>query len=222
MNPNNYYYNYRHETAADLACIIGERDKTFFTEKEGYREEQLVPMGALQFEKAYSLNQREPKRQLLLISQPLFEDHVLEGGLSAKKEHIRGIIEASPLPVAIKPHPRESEQWYRENFQPSELLLYPQDKDINEAILDNSHAVGYFSTALINALILNRPVGIIRWVDDDAYVLNLDQDGFALPLETPGRLAELINAYERDAAGMYAYERDVLAVLESSINSLLQ
>lgn len=222
VNPNNYYYNHRHETVADKACIIGERDRKFFLEKEGYREEQLIPMGALQFEKAYALEQREPKKRLLLISQPLFEDHVLEGGLSGKKEHLRGIIEASPLLVAVKPHPREKAQWYRDNFQPSELYLYPPETDINDAILDCSHVAGYFSTALVNALILKRPVGIIRWVDDHAYVLNLDRDGAAEALCMPEDLGTFFKVSSADVpTDQYACNVCVLDVLRMSFAELI-
>ncbi|WP_372806194.1 hypothetical protein [Pontiella sp.] len=221
LNPNDYYYNHRQETVADRACIIGERDRKFFVEKEGYRDEQLIPMGALQFERAYSMAPREPLERLLLISQPLFEDHVLEGGLEAKKRHVHEIIEASPLPVAIKPHPRENAQWYRDNFDDSELFLYPPETDINDAILDCSHVVGYFSTALINALILQRPIGVIRWVDDHAYVLNLDQDGFAVGLDSAEQLPSIVNAGDKCGAGQYAYNRNVLEVLVASFNSLL-
>lgn len=191
-NPNDYYYNYRAEVQADRAGIIGERDRAFFVEQEGYAAEQLVPFGALQFEAAYRLSPREPQNQLLLITQPLFEDHVLTGGLVAKEQHLREIIEASPLPVAIKPHPREDRRWYEERFSADELRLYPVAQDINEAILDSSHVVGYFSTALINALILKRPVGIIRWVDDGAYVLNLDGAGDAVPLHSVVEITEFV------------------------------
>lgn len=220
-NPNDYYYNHRQETVADLACIIGERDRRFFIEKEGYREDQLIPMGALQFEKAYALEQREPEKRILLISQPLFEDHVLEGGLDAKKRHIQEIIAASPLPVAVKPHPRENEKWYRQNFDPAELLVCPQGKDINEAILDCSHIIGYFSTALINALILNRPVGIIRWVDDHAYVLNLDKEGGATTLQTAADLGILLGSKKSESgANEYAFNVCAFNVLKTSMDIL--
>ena len=223
LNPNSYYYNQRHETTADLAGIIGERDRRFFVEQEGYRDEQLVPMGALQFERAYALEPREPNQQILLLSQPLFEDHVLSGGLAAKEKHIRDIIAASSLPVAVKPHPRESEQWYRQHFPSSELLVYPQDKDINEAILDCSHVIGYFSTGLINALILQRPVGIIRWVDDHAYVLGLDADHAAVRLEQPEDIKKIVEADIGQAdAGFYAYDRNAQQVLSETLGQLLQ
>ncbi|MFL2860812.1 MAG: polysialyltransferase family glycosyltransferase [Pontiellaceae bacterium] len=207
-NPNDYYYNDRDEVQADLAGIIGKRDRTFFVEREGYTVEQLIPFGALQFEAAYRLSPREPQDQLLLITQPLFEDHVLTGGMSAKEQHLREMINSSPLPVAIKPHPREDRNWYEERFSAEELRLYPAVQDINEAILDSSHVVGYFSTALINALILKRPVGIIRWVDDGAYVLNLDVAGDAVPLHSVIEISDFItkdSAYNIDV-DPYCYD----------------
>lgn len=222
LNPNNYYFNSRHETHADLACIIGERDREFFIEKEGYREGQLVPMGALQFEKAYELEPRKPEKRLLLVSQPLFEDHILEGGMTAKKRHIQEILEASPLPVAIKPHPRENAEWYRDNFNLEQLYLHPRETDINEAILDCSHVIGYFSTALINALILKRPVGIIRWVDDHAYVLNLDRDRAASSLTTPADLCTFTASKPQSLhVGDYAYNVQVRPVLRTAITALV-
>ncbi|MDF7798964.1 polysialyltransferase family glycosyltransferase [Pontiellaceae bacterium B1224] len=223
LNPNDYYYNHRDETVTDLACIIGERDRDFFVEKEGYYAEQLVPMGAIQFQKAYAMKPQEPEQRILLISQPLFEDHLLEGGLAAKKEHIRAITEASPLPVAIKPHPREDRQWYLDYFSSSELLVYSADKDINEAIQECSHVIGYFSTALINALILKRPVGIIRWVDDQAYVLNLDKDGAAVTLMNPAGLSALTAAVVPVADPIrYAFNEEVGAVLNATLVRLLK
>ena len=223
LNPNNYYYNHRQETTADLACIIGERDRGFFVEKEGYSAEQLIPMGALQFKDAYAMAPREPEPRLLFVSQPLFEDHVLEGGLAAKEKHIREIIDASPIPVAVKPHPREDRQWYLDYFQSSELFVYPSDKNINDAIMDCSHVVGYFSTALINALILKRPVGIIRWVDDHAYVLNLDSDGAAMRLERPDDLSELMEQQAVGAnAAFYAFDCNAREVLERTLDRLLE
>ncbi|QBG47499.1 hypothetical protein EGM51_08890 [Verrucomicrobia bacterium S94] len=218
INPNNYYYNHRHETRADLACIIGERDQRFFVEKEGYSPEQLIPMGAAQFEEAYAMDSFDPEERLLIVSQPLFEDYVLEGGLAAKEKHFREIIDASPVPVAVKPHPREDRQWYIEHFNSSELILYPTEKNINEAILECSHIAGYFSTALINALILKRPVGIIRWVDDKAYVLNLDSDGAAVSLTRPQDLSGILEWKASDVdMSYYAYNRNSGEVLEDTL-----
>ena len=188
INPTKYYYDHRNEVQADRAGLIGERDRRFFIEQEGYREEQLVPFGSLMFEAAYRMTPRAPQAQLLLITQPLFEDHLLAGGGRAKEEHIRAIIEASSLPVAIKPHPREDRDWYQRHFSEASLRLYPPQTDINTAIADSSHVIGYFSTALINALILQRPVAIIRWIDDDAYVLALDKAGQAASLWQPDQI----------------------------------
>ncbi len=177
----------------------------------------------MQFQKAYAMEPKEPEQRILLISQPLFEDHLLEGGLEAKKEHIRQIIESAPLPIAIKPHPREDRQWYMENFQPAELRVYPADKDINEAIQECSHAIGYFSTALINALILKRPVGIIRWVDDHAYVLNLDTDEAAFTLNKPEDLLSLMQVHSTAAdPANYAFDRDAGIALKDSLAQLLK
>ena len=222
INPNNYYYNHRHEITADLACIIGERDRRFFVEKEGYAEDQLNPMGAFQFEDAYAMESREPERKLLLVSQPLFEDHVLDGGLAAKEAHIREIIDASPLQVAVKPHPREDRQWYLDRFRPSELLVYLTDKDINEAILECSHIIGYFSTALINALILQRPVGIIRWVDDHAYVLELDTDHVASRLSSPTDIPSWVGQGQFRSADpdKYAFNVNTTEAIKSALVQL--
>lgn len=222
-NPNDYYFNHRHEIVADLAGIIGERDLSFFVEKEGYQQEQLIPLGALQFKKAYTMESQEPVQRLLLISQPLFEDHLLEGGLPAKEKHIREIIEASPLPVAIKPHPREDREWYATHFESAELFLYSADTDICEAILECSHVIGYFSTALISAVILKRPVGIIRWVVDQAYVLSLDKEGAAFSMEDPQLMKTFVaEEYTPVDASLYAYEVDTFSVLQKVLHRLLE
>jgi len=224
LNPMDYCFNWRKQTVADKACIIGDRDRKYFIEKEGYNENQLVPFGAPQFERAYTMDVRPAESEmLLLLSQPLFEDHLLKGGMEAKRQHIREIVDASPVKVAVKPHPRESEQWYRDNFSSSELHVFPSKKDINEAIQECSHVIGYFSTALINALILRRPVGIIRWVDDKSYVLELDADGVASRLECPDALGafRVCQAAACDTE-FYGFDCRVIAVLRDTLRQLLE
>ena len=223
INPMDYCFNWRKEVIADKACIIGGRDRAYFVDKEGYGEGQLIPFGAPQFERAYAMELEEPhSKKLLFLSQPLFEDHLLDGGMEAKRRHIQRIVDASPIPVAVKPHPRESEQWYRDNFQASELHIFPSGKDINEAISECSQVVGYFSTALVNALILRRPVGIIRWVDDQSYVLHLDKDGPAMPLNDPRdlkRLAKLGGTHFGTSS--YAYDKQTVVQLVFTIKLLI-
>lgn len=223
VNPMDYCFNWRKEVVADKACIIGERDRRYFVEKEGYEERQLVPFGAPQFEGAYGAKvTKSPLKRLLIISQPLYEDHWLPGGLEAKRKHMEEIIAASPFKVAIKPHPRENEQWYRDNFPAEKLHVFPSDLDINDAIMECSHVIGYFSTALVNALILKRPVGIIRWVDDQGYVLNMDKDGVASSLSCPSDLARFL---EEPGGGhevfLYAFSENTGQVLHQVIERLM-
>lgn len=223
LNPMDYCFNHRTEVVADRACIIGGRDREFFMEKEGYGVDQLVPMGALQFEKAYAMSARAPARQILLVSQPLFEDHVLAGGLLEKERHIREIVEAAPLPLYVKPHPREDEAWYRQTFAPSDLKVYPCDYDINDAISESACVVGYFSTALVNALIIGRPIGIIRWVDDSDYAINLDLENVAFSLHKPHDMACLFK--QESILGdptRFAFNSDVAVVLVETIKNMLQ
>lgn len=224
LNPNNYYYNHRSEVTADYVCITGASDREFFKRKDGYREEQLVEMGNLNYERAYALR-NEPVsgrqcNQILLVSQPLYEDHILEGGLEKKRLFLDELIQAveriGGVSLAVKPHPRESTEWYRENYP--DLHVYGGDTDVNDAVRENRYVIGFFSAALVNAIIMRKPLGIIRWVEDSMYGLEFDEDGAAIPLHTPNDLKMIIEAPENtfDPA-FYAYDRDVKAVLVETI-----
>jgi|GEM_PF-2684258 len=227
LNPNNYYYNYRSEVTADLACITGASDREFFIRKEGYREDQLVEMGNQNYERAYALRD-EPvpenrHNRILLIPQPLFEDHILPGGNEKKREFMEGLLDAvdqlDGVSLAVKPHPRENTEWYRANFSEDRLHVYGGKTDVNDAVWENRYAIGFFSAALINAIIMRIPLGIIRWVDDSMYGLEFDQDGAAIPLQTVDDLKKIVAAPENTFnPSFYAYDRSVQTVLTETID----
>jgi hypothetical protein len=231
MNPNNYYFNRRDEVKADRACIAGASEREFFMQKEGYGEDQLVPMGSREQEAAYALLGKgfcwPADNRLLLLSQPLFEDNYLPGGMDAKLQCIRSIIDSAKrlenMSIAVKPHPREDELWYRDNFEDTELYIYPPKYDLNAAILENKFVLGFFSTALVNAMILKRPIGIIRWMGDHGYAPNFDEDGAAMPLVTADDLLPFVQEYRSDFdTSWYAYNSNVQEVLERTVYELVQ
>lgn len=230
-NPNNYYYSHRDEITADKVCIIGASERDFFLEKEGYTKNQLVAMGSREYEEAYKLSRKHLKlpdeNRLLLLSQPLFEDKYLPGGMDAKAKYIRSIIDSvrklKDVDIAVKPHPREDEEWYTTHFPSDELYVYPKGTELNQAILDSRFVIGFFSTALVNALILDRPVGIIRWMGDHGYAPNFDEDGAALALRSADDLIEFVRHYKCSFdVSWYAYNCDVQEVLEATIDALVE
>ncbi|MBN2683927.1 MAG: hypothetical protein JXR40_01495 [Pontiellaceae bacterium] len=228
-NPNNYYYNHRDEITADAACITGASDREFFICKEGYRDDQLVEMGNKNYEKAYALRDEPPpdnvKNHILLVSQPLFEDHILPGGTEGKRKFIQELVNAvlqiDGVHLAVKPHPREDTQWYRTHFSEQQLHVYKSETDVNDAILECRCVIGFFSAALINAIILRKPLGIIRWVDDQMYGLEFDKDGAAIRLDQSEDIARLTaldsNEFDPD---YYAYNRNVLSVLVDTVKMI--
>jgi hypothetical protein len=231
LNPNNYYYNHRDELTATRACITGASDREFFIRKEGYREDQLVEMGNLNYERAYALRDAPPPEKLysriLLITQPLFEDHILSGGLEAKRKFMEELLGAvnrlDHVSLAVKPHPREDSEWYRSTFAEGALHVYDGTTDVNDAILENRWVIGFFSAALINAIIMRKPLGIIRWVDDSMYGIEFDKDGAAIALHEPDDLNKLVEApvNEFDPA-FYAFNCDVKTTLIHSIEKSMQ
>lgn len=225
LNPNNYYYNHRDEITADYACITGASDRDFFVRKEGYREDQLVEMGNKNYERAYALRDGSPPENLhnriLLISQPLFEDHILPGGDEKKREFLHGLMDAvepiKGVSLAVKLHPREDTEWYRQNFP--RLYVYDGQTDVNDAVWENRYSIGFFSAALVNAIIMRKPLGIIRWVDDRMYGLEFDKDGAAVSMAEPADVKKVVDASENvfDPA-FYAYDRSVKSVLSQTID----
>jgi len=229
LNPNNYYYNHRSEITASFACITGASDREFFIRKEGYRDDQLVEMGNQNYERAYALRDQSPpdnlKNRILLITQPLFEDHILPGGDEKKREFMEELLSAvdqlEGVSLAVKPHPREDTEWYRKTFPRDRLHVYDGETDINDAVWENRYAIGFFSAALINAIILRKPLGIIRWVDDSMYGLEFDKDGAAIPLHSAGDLKKIVAAPENTFNPVfYAYDHSVQSVLVETIDKV--
>ena len=222
-NPNNYYYNHRDEVTADYVCITGASDREFFIRKDGYREEQLVEMGNRNYEGAYALRDTPPpdnlQNRILLVSQPLFEDHILPGGNEGKKRFIDELLEAvgqleGEVSLAIKPHPREDTAWYRSTYAPEQLSLYDGKTDVNDAIFECRYVIGFFSAALVNAIIMRKPLGIIRWVDDSMYGLEFDKEGAAVSLNQPDDLSKMVAMQQNEfEPTYYAYNKSVLSVL---------
>jgi hypothetical protein len=187
-------------------------------------------MGSREYELAYDLAHKElplpERRVILLISQPLFEDKYLLGGMDAKYECIRDIVSSvntqEGVHLAVKSHPRESVEWYQQHFEDEELFVYPRGTDLNQAILESRYVIGFFSTALVNALILRRPVGIIRWMGDHGYAPNFDKDGAAMALNKSSDLIEFIGGYDCSYdVSWYAYDSVVHSVLEETVNGLI-
>ncbi|MBN2704082.1 MAG: hypothetical protein JXR23_07715 [Pontiellaceae bacterium] len=228
-NPNNYYRNHRNEITADAVCITGACDRPFFIRKEGYRENQLVEMGNKNYEKAYALRDKIPsgsvRNRVLLVSQPLFEEHILPGGMKEKLKLLQELVDAvmriDGVTLAVKPHPREDEEWFRSNFPRERLHVYDSETDVNDAIVENRYVIGFFSTALINAIIMRKPLGIIRWVDDSVFGLELDKDGAAISLNRGEDIARLIALESNEFdPNYYAYNRNVLNVLTDTVKRI--
>lgn len=231
INPNGYYHNHRTEAIADRACIMGKNDLDYFTKKEGYAPEQLDLVGSIFFEKTYRLSRQSAsegsRNQVLYLSQPLYEDHFLVGGLEAKRRHIQEILDCvrsiPGLKLAIKPHPRENSRVIEEMDEP-DLVLYPRDSDLDKVILESRYVIGCCSTTLINALILRKPIGIIRWIDDGWYNIQLDRDGVAFPLRTPASIKAFVEherAVESVDPEIYACDRDVHREIVRSIEKVI-
>ena len=231
LNPNNYYYNHRDEVTADRACIAGSSDREFFIRKEGYREDQLVEMGNQNYERAYALRDQSPsgeiQNRILLITQPLFEDHILAGGLEKKREFMEELLAAvdrlDSVSLAVKPHPRENTEWYKTTFAQRSLYIYDGETDVNDAIWENRYVIGFFSAALINAIIMRKPLGIIRWVDDSMYGIDFDKDGAAVALREPNDLKKVIGLPENTfGPTFYAYNQAVSNVLANTLMDIME
>jgi hypothetical protein len=97
--------------------------------------------------------------------------------------------------------------------------VYGGDTDVNDAVWENRYVIGFFSAALINAVIMRKPLGIIRWVDDSMYGIEFDRDGAAVALQNPTDLKKLVTAPENMFdPSFYAYNHSVQAVLKSVLD----
>lgn len=185
------YHNWyqRNEVKATEAFCFGKRDLEYFSKVEGYTRKEVTAIGKPEFynlikqKKAWDENNAFEEIDLdirnkysiplktpiaLLVSQYFLESHGFKDfTLDSKLKHIEELYECVSGAGYIfidKLHPKEDQDILRKHFAKYKGIYFLKDCDLNKIIYVSDIILGYSSTALINAVILNKHPLIIDWI----------------------------------------------------------
>jgi len=188
-NPIYHTWYQRSEVKATEAFCFGQRDLEYFFKIEGYTKKEVTAIGKPEFynlikkKKIWDKNNAleninlEIRKQygipleppiVLLISQCFLVLHGFKDfTLDTKLKHIEELYECTSGSGYIfidKLHPREDQDILRKHFAKYKDIYFFKDCDLNKMIYISDIILGYSSTALINAVVLNKHPLIIDWI----------------------------------------------------------
>jgi hypothetical protein len=188
-NPIYHSWYQRSEVKATEAFCFGQRDLEYFSKIDGYTKKEVTAIGKPEFynlikkkkiwdennafknidldiRNKYSIPLKTPIA--LLVSQYFLEAHGFKDfTLDTKLKHIEELYECISGAGYIfidKLHPREDQNILRKHFAKHKDIYFLKDCDLNKIIYVSDIILGYSSTALINAVILNKHPLIIDWI----------------------------------------------------------
>jgi len=188
-NPIYHSWYQRSEVKATEAFCFGQRDIEYFSKIDGYTRKEVTAIGKPEFynlikkkkfwdennafknidldiRNKYSIPLKTPIA--LLVSQYFLESHGFRDfSLDAKLKHIEelyGCISGAGYIFIDKLHPREDQNILRKHFAKHKDIYFLKDCDLNKIIYVSDIILGYSSTALVNAVILNKHPIIIDWI----------------------------------------------------------
>ena len=216
----------RRETRADRAVCFSPRDRRYFEQIEGYASGQIEVISKPEFSAAYhrfeamrqskgdARSRMEVRERLglaphsriaLLISQPFVEDGLIRGfDWDQKLSHLHEIEDAASkagFRLVVKLHPRERLSMLAAASQHNMLLV--QNEDLTELLYAADAVLGYYSTALVNAVILGHTPLILGWILTDAQLAALDlaRHGVACRMQSSEAVTASLNDLPSLAAG---------------------
>ena len=188
-NPIYHTWYQRSEVKATEAFCFGQRDLEYFFKIEGYTKKEVTAIGKPEFynlikkKKIWDKNNAleninlEIRKQygipleppiVLLISQCFLVLHGFKDfTLDTKLKHIEELYECTSGSGYIfvdKLHPREDQDILRKHFAKYKDIYFLRNCDLNKMIYISDIILGYSSTALINAVALNKHPLIIDWL----------------------------------------------------------
>ena len=188
-NPIYHSWYQRSEVKATEAFCFGQRDLEYFSKIDGYTRKEVTAIGKpefynlikkkkiwdknnaleninLEIRKQYGIPFKPPI--VLLISQCFLVSHGFKGfTLDTKLKHIEELYECTSGSGYIfvdKLHPREDQDILRKHFAKYKDIYFLRNCDLNKMIYISDIILGYSSTALINAVALNKHPLIIDWL----------------------------------------------------------
>lgn len=173
VNPRKHYFLYADETKCQKVLIFGEHDRAHYKKIEGYDNSEIIVIGNLYLDAAAGLSDKEeekkmPLKRALLISSPVIEDKVFGWTEEVRKKFLINIfrfLKEKKVGLTIKIHPRERLVDYENIFKYiQDKPKITKDENLDKLILTSDFVIGTYSTALMNAVFLKRPLIIADWL----------------------------------------------------------
>lgn len=187
-NPKYHNWFQRKEVKASRAFCYGQRDVEYFIKIDGYAPDEVKAIGKPEFynvllkkrrwDSSHALEQiknqlcarykiNPEKKIVTLLSQPFLEDALYstvtkESKLDHLTELYKGICSLG-FSFIDKLHPRENKVFLLDAYSNESDIFFINDYDLDKLIYCSDIILGYFSTALINAVIFRKHPLIIGW-----------------------------------------------------------
>jgi hypothetical protein len=134
--------------------VWGEPFANIF-EKQAHPRSKILVTGSPWYDRLSHIQSGDNKCiDVLFISQPAFADDDLQGQYEQLVNSTAGFCEENNLTFAIKLHPRETNEWYREQGLTDYIREF---NDVDDALLEARVMVTNSSTAFVEASVLGTP-----------------------------------------------------------------
>ena len=156
-------------------------------------------------------------RRVLLLTQPWPSGLWMDSDLDTERHALAYAKLFSGLPdleVTLKLHPSESLEHYQALLRDWPSVRIERDRPIIDCLTETDILIGGFSTALLEAMLLERPVLVLNWTRT-VYEAPFDGKWGVTPLKSPEELAARLAALRADPRGLAELTKPYKAILDA-------
>lgn len=198
--------------------VVGGPEEERLYSREGLHGSRALVVGNPKFD-AYPPAPPAPAslRRVLLLTHPwpsgLWMDSDLDTERHAR-EFARIFSELPELEITLKLHPSESLEHYRALLRDWPSVRIERDRPIIDCLSETDLLVGSFSTAILEAMLLARPVLVLNWTRT-VYEAPFDGKWGVTPLKSPEELVARLAALRADPSRLAELTKPYAAILDA-------
>ena len=216
-NYKRFFHDKRNDIQCDKVFCFSEKDKNTLVNCDAYSPEAVKvvgnyfmedvltyldkPLGDLKMEFCRENDFSENCEIITLVSQALgednWEDFKDEKICKFLEDIYYAILKNENRYLVVKLHPRENLNKYNRiisDYEISKQVRFVKSGDMNALMRVSDIILGFFSAALMNAMILNRPVYIIKWLTNQEFPIDYSKLRMSEELKSLMELKELIDS----------------------------
>lgn len=201
FHPNKHYFIYRNEVICDQAICFTEKDRYYFEQREGYPSQNITTVGSPYLDAVYTVVQKHKPshsghKVLLWLSQPLVEGGWCNWTPEKRLQVIDTLYKTAMKAnyrLIVKIHPIADRTFWSSLKKKYPKLQVNSNGSVADLVAGADCVVGFFSTTLEIPVIFGKPLGILRFYNEE-FVRDYDVLGVAETIKSERDLQDFLQS----------------------------